>query len=53
MKTVKCTDKTCTQNEVPEYLMGNPDHVYCGVCRSSCELSELYDDPELPKMGET
>ena len=52
MKTVTCTNETCTQNGVPEYFMGTPDLVMCGVCREVCELSELYDDPELPVMGE-
>jgi hypothetical protein len=52
MKTVTCTNDTCTQNGVNEYFMGDPETVYCGVCHESCELSELYDDPELPKMGE-
>lgn len=52
MKRVKCTNKTCTQNEVLEYFMGDPELVVCGVCREACELSELYDDPELPVMGE-
>jgi len=52
MKTVKCINETCTQNGVPEYFMGDPETVFCGVCQTACELSELYDDPELPKMGE-
>ena len=52
MKTVTCTNETCTQNGVPEYFMGTPDLVMCGVCREVCELSDEYDDPELPKIGE-
>lgn len=52
MRTVICTNETCPQNQVPEYFIGDPDLVMCGVCRESCELSELYDDPELPRIGE-
>lgn len=52
MKTIKCVNKTCTQNGIDEYMMGEPDYVQCGVCQTSCELSEPYDDPEQPTMGE-
>ena len=52
MKTVICNNETCSQNGVNEFMCGDPETVYCGVCREACELSELYDDPELPVMGE-
>ena len=52
MKTVTCTNETCAQNGVPEYFMGDPELVMCGVCQTACQLSELYDDPEQPTMGE-
>ena len=52
MRTVTCTNKICTQFEVPEYFIGSPDLVVCGVCHVDCELSDSYDDPEQPVMGE-
>lgn len=52
MKTVNCKNENCSQKNVDEYFMGDPDLVICGVCRHQCELSDLYDDPELPRIGE-
>jgi hypothetical protein len=52
MKTVICINETCTQNGVEEFYVGAPDVVKCGVCRADCQLSEEYDDPELPVMGQ-
>lgn len=52
MKTVKCVNPDCTQNDVNEYFVGSPDFVQCGVCQQPCELSEPYDDPEQPVLGQ-
>jgi len=46
MKTVTCTNETCSENGVEEHFCGDPDYVECGVCHEPCALSELYDDPE-------
>jgi hypothetical protein len=46
MKTVTCINETCPENGVQEHFCGDPEKVYCGVCRETCELSELYDDDE-------
>ena len=51
MKTVICLNEICTQNGLQEFLMGNPNFVICGVCHQLCQLSELYDDPEIPQLG--
>ena len=53
MKTVTCTNETCPENGVNEFMCGDPDYVECGVCHEPCALSELYDDLEScnPPMG--
>jgi hypothetical protein len=45
MRTVTCINDTCPENGVEEHLCGDPEEVFCGVCRQPCALSELYDDP--------
>ena len=52
MKTVTCINKTCLKNGVQEHFCGDPDYVQCGVCQIACELSDEYDDPEQPVMGQ-
>lgn len=52
MKTCTCRNETCTQNGVNEYMMGSPETVMCGVCRTPVELSDEYEDPEQPIMGQ-
>jgi hypothetical protein len=52
MKTVICINNACAQNGIEEYFMGSPNLVMCGVCQTACQLSEEYNDPQQPVMGQ-